>query len=97
MDPLPPMPSNGQCVCGRAPFFQRSGVVGQPGHFHCRRCGRRYRSSEEGWTPGETPPESRNRAGLIAAALLFASNAKTTIARRSTSSTGKKATTKATH
>jgi len=26
------MPRTGQCVCGEAPFFVRSGVIGQPGH-----------------------------------------------------------------
>jgi hypothetical protein len=39
---LPPMPDTGKCVCGQVPYFVRSGVVGQPGSFHCRRCGRRY-------------------------------------------------------
>ena len=28
MDQFPPMPSNGQCICGRVPFFVRSGVIG---------------------------------------------------------------------
>ena len=37
---------------GRVPFFVRSGVIGQPGHFHCRRCGRRYRFSTPPWAPG---------------------------------------------
>ena len=46
------MPDNGRCICGVVPYFQRSGVIGQPGHFHCRRCRRRY-SFGDGiwWTP----------------------------------------------
>ena len=68
MDQFPPMPSNGQCVCGRVPFFVRSGVIGQPGHFHCRRCGRRYSFSEPPRAPGQgesvgSSEESGGRVG----------------------------------
>jgi hypothetical protein len=52
-DPTPPpMPSNGRCLCGAVPFFQLAGRVGQAGHFHCRRCGARYRMADLEWTPG---------------------------------------------
>ena len=33
------------------PFFVRSSVIGQPGHFHCRARGRRYRLAVPPWAP----------------------------------------------
>jgi len=56
---LPPTPGTGGCLCGAAYYFQLSGVIGRPGHFWCKRCGRRYRMyDEEPWTPG-APLQSR--------------------------------------
>jgi hypothetical protein len=52
MTAMDPMPQTACCGCGSAVFYARAQVVGERGHFHCRWCGRRYRSSEEGWTPG---------------------------------------------
>ncbi len=49
---MDPMPRTGRCLCGSAVWYVRPSDVGERGYFHCRRCGRRYRSSEEGWTPG---------------------------------------------
>jgi hypothetical protein len=51
LDSLPQIPNNGRCVCGRVPFFVRSGLIGQPGHFWCRRCGGRYRFATIPWSP----------------------------------------------
>ena len=30
------------CLCGAACFYERANTVGEDGHFHCERCGRRY-------------------------------------------------------
>jgi hypothetical protein len=60
---LPPTPGTGLCLCGAAYYFQRSGIIGRPGHFWCKRCGRRYRMyDEEPWIPGARPPSSLERA-----------------------------------
>jgi hypothetical protein len=50
-DRLPPTPGTGLCVCGAAYFYVRAARVGGSGHFHCLRCGRRYRFAET-WSPG---------------------------------------------
>jgi hypothetical protein len=52
IDVLPPMPGSGRCICGRVPFFVRSGLIGHPGHFWCRHCGRRYKFATVMWAPG---------------------------------------------
>jgi hypothetical protein len=44
---LPRTPGIGLCVCGAAYYFERSRIIGRPGHFHCRCCGRRYRMYDE--------------------------------------------------
>ncbi len=58
---LPPMPYGGIC-CKTALYFQRAGVIGQPGHFVCRRCGRRFRMYDEApWVPGPTSQPTTTR------------------------------------
>jgi hypothetical protein len=49
---LPPLPGTGLCSCGAAYFYVRAQRVGGCGHFHCRRCGRRF-AFPKPWTPGE--------------------------------------------
>jgi hypothetical protein len=44
------LPGTGACRCGASYFFDR-GEGRVPGHFHCERCGRRYRLGLN-WTPG---------------------------------------------
>ncbi len=51
-DTLPPLPGTGLCSCGAAYFYMRAARGGGCGHFHCRRCGRRFAFLV--WTPGET-------------------------------------------
>ena len=48
---LPTTPGTGLCHCGAAYFYAHGKRVGDAGHFHCRRCVRRY-SIGMGWTPG---------------------------------------------
>lgn len=55
MTAMDPMPQTGRCFCGAAVWYVRPHEVGERGHFHCRRCGRRYGSNEEEWTPGAPP------------------------------------------
>jgi hypothetical protein len=50
-DKLPPTPGTGGCICGAAYYYERAQRVGGRGHFHCLRCGRRYRFAQV-WTPG---------------------------------------------
>jgi hypothetical protein len=46
------MPNDGRCRCGAAVYYVRAERVGDPAYFQWRRCGRRYRAAEAGWTPG---------------------------------------------
>jgi len=44
-------PSMRCCVCGAALWYVRARVIGEEGHFHCRRCGARYCETQH-WYPG---------------------------------------------
>ena len=49
---MDPVPDNGKCRCGAALWFVRGVLVGEAGHFTCRRCRALYRFSEPTWEPG---------------------------------------------
>lgn len=52
---FPPTPGTGVCLCGAAYYYERATRIGEHGHFHCRRCGRRYRMSGV-WSPAGSDP-----------------------------------------